>query len=139
MSISLDITFFIQLINFLVSLLIINALIIKPIRSNMARRKALIDADNKDTENFTQRMNAQYAQYEERLGKVRAEIASERERSKNTAEDSARSVINAANDEARGIRQEAAKKVQQESKEALEVLQAKVSGYSKEALSKILA
>lgn len=139
MSISLDITFFIQLVNFLISLLIINALIIKPIRSNMARRKALIDADNKDTENFTQRMNAQYAQYDERIGKVRAEIALERERSKNSAEETARSMINAANDEARGIRQEATQKVQQESKEALEVLQAKVSGYSKDALSKILA
>ena len=64
MSISLDITFFIQLINFFISLLIINSLIIKPIRGVIARRKSIIDADNKDTENFTQRMNTYNLQYE---------------------------------------------------------------------------
>lgn len=139
MSISLDITFFIQLVNFLISLLIINALIIKPIRSNMARRKALIEADNAETENFTKKMNAQYAQYEERIGKVRASIAAERDENKHSAEETARAVLAKANDEARSIRQESAQKVQQESKAALDSLQGNVADFSKEALAKILA
>ena len=53
MSISLDITFIIQLVNFLISVFIINALIIKPIRNNIAQRKAIIDGDKKETEKFT--------------------------------------------------------------------------------------
>lgn len=79
MNISLDVTLFIQLINFFISLLIINYLIIKPIRSNMARRKAIIDADNKDTENFMQSMGIHNLQYEERISSVRAQIAKERD------------------------------------------------------------
>lgn len=139
MSISLDITFFIQLVNFLISLFIINVLIIRPIRSNMARRKAMIDADTESAESFAKKMNAQYAEYEERIAKVRSQIAEQRESVKTSAEESARTALSKANDEARAIRQESAQKIQKESKEALESLQADVSSYSKEALAKILA
>lgn len=139
MSISLDITFFIQLINFFISLLIINSLIIKPIRGVIARRKSIIDADNNDTESFTQKMNAHNLQYEERLQAVRAQIAKERDEYKKGAEDVARGVLGKANDEARAIRQESTQKIQSESQEALQALQANVSAYSNEALAKILA
>ncbi len=136
MNISLDVTLFIQLINFFISLLIINYLIIKPIRSNMARRKAIIDADNKDTENFMQSMGIHNLQYEERISSVRAQIAKERDEYKKNAEEFARGVLGKATDEARAIRQESTQKIQNESSEAL---QADVSSYSKEALAKILA
>lgn len=139
MSISLDVTFFIQLVNFLISLVIINALIIKPIRSNMARRKSMIDSDMQSAEKLAQCIETQNKQYEDRISSVRAEIAKERDSYKNDAEALARSAINAANDEARAIRQESAQKVQNESKEALAGLQDKVASYSKEALAKILA
>ncbi len=132
MNISLDVTLFIQLINFFISLLIINYLIIKPIRSNMARRKAIIDADNKDTENFMQSMGIHNLQYEERISSVRAQIAKERDEYKKNAEEFARGVLGA-------IRQESTQKIQNESSEALQALQADVSSYSKEALAKILA
>ncbi len=139
MSISLDITFFIQLINFFISLLIINSLIIKPIRGVIARRKSIIDADNKDTENFTQRMNTYNLQYEERLQAVRAQMAKERDEYKKSAEDVSRSVLGKASDEARAIRQESTQKIQSESQQALQTLQTNVSAYSREALTKILA
>lgn len=139
MSISLDITFLIQLVNFFISLLIINSLIIKPIRAVIARRKSIIDADNNDTETFTQSMNERNHQYEERLKAVRSKIAEERDACKKSAEDAARSVLGKANDEARGIRQESTQKIQSESQEALQALQANVSAFSKEALAKILA
>jgi F-type H+-transporting ATPase subunit b len=139
MSISLDITFLIQLINFFISLLIIHSLIIKPIRGVIARRKSIIDADNKDTENFTQSMKDHNLQYEERLNAVRSKIAEERDAYKKSAEDAARGVLGKANDEARVIRQESTQKIQSESREALQALQANVSAFSKEALAKILA
>mgnify|MGYP001035622674 CR=1 FL=1 len=139
MSISLDITFLIQLINFFISLFIINSLIIKPIRGVIARRKAIIDADNQDTESFTQKMNAHNLQYEERLQAVRMQMAKERDEYKKNAEDVARGVLGKANDEARAIRQESTQKIQSESQEALQALQANVSSYSQEALAKILA
>lgn len=139
MSISLDVTFFIQLVNFLVSLVIINALIIKPIRSNMARRKSMIDSDMQSAEKLAQCIETQNKQYEDRISFVRAEMAKGCDEYKSNAEALARSTINAANDEARAIRQESAQKVQNESKEALAGLQEKVASYSKEALAKILA
>lgn len=139
MSISLDITFLIQLVNFFISLLIINSLIIKPIRAVIARRKSIIDADNNDTEKFTQSMNDCNLQYEERLKAVRSKMAAERDEYKKSAEDVARGVLGKANDEARAIRQESTQKIQSESREALQALQANVSAFSKEALAKILA
>lgn len=139
MSISLDITFLIQLVNFFISLLIINSLIIKPIRTVIARRKSIIDADNNDTEKFTKSMNDCNLQYEERIRAVRAKMADERDACKKSAEDAARGVLGKANDEARAIRQESTQRIQSESQEALQALQANVSAFSKEALAKILA
>ncbi len=78
-------------------------------------------------------------QYEERLNAVRSKIAEERDAYKKSAEDAARGVLGKANDEARVIRQESTQKIQSESREALQALQANVSAFSKEALAKILA
>lgn len=139
MSISLDITFLIQLVNFLVSLLIINALIIKPIRKNMAQRKAIIDADKKETNDFTSKIEAQQLFYDERLRAVRVEVTKQRESIKLDAEGSAQQKLQQANDKARVLRQESTQKIQGESQEAMSVLQNKISSYTQEALTKILA
>lgn len=139
MSISLDITFLIQLVNFLVSLLIINALIIKPIRKNMAQRKAIIDADKKETNDFTSKIEAQQLLYDERLRAVRVEVTKQRESIKLDAEGSAQQKLQQANDKARVLRQESTQKIQGESQEAMSVLQNKISSYTQEALTKILA
>lgn len=139
MSISLDITFLIQLVNFLVSLLIINALIIKPIRKNMAQRKAIIDADKKETNDFTSKIEAQQLLYNERLRAVRVEVTKQRESIKLDAEGSAQQKLQQANDKARVLRQESTQKIQGESQEAMSVLQNKISSYTQEALTKILA
>ena len=139
MSISLDITFLIQLVNFLVSLLIINALIIKPIRKNMAQRQAIIDADKKETNDFTSKIEAQQHLYDERLRAVRVEVTKQRESIKLDAEGSAQQKLQQANDKARVLRQESTQKIQGESQEAMSVLQNKISSYTQEALTKILA
>lgn len=139
MSISLDITFLIQLVNFLVSLLIINALIIKPIRKNMAQRQAIIDADKKETNDFTSKIEAQQLLYNERLRAVRVEVTKQRESIKLDAEGSAQQKLQQANDKARVLRQESTQKIQGESQEAMSVLQNKISSYTQEALTKILA
>lgn len=139
MSISLDITFLIQLVNFLVSLLIINALIIKPIRKNMAQRQAIIDADKKETNDFTSKIEAQQVLYDERLRAVRVEVTKQRESIKLDAEGSAQQKLQQANDKARVLRQESTQKIQGESQEAMSILQNKISSYTQEALTKILA
>ena len=139
MSISLDITFLIQLVNFLVSLIIINALIIKPIRKNMAQRQAIIDADKKETNDFTSKIEAQQVFYDERLRAVRVEVTKQRESIKLDAEGSAQQKLQQANDKARVLRQESTQKIQGESQEAMSILQNKISSYTQEALTKILA
>lgn len=139
MSISLDITFLIQLVNFLVSLIIINALIIKPIRKNMAQRQAIIDADKKETNDFTSKIEAQQVLYDERLRAVRVEVTKQRESIKLDAEGSAQQKLQQANDKARVLRQESTQKIQGESQEAMSILQNKISSYTQEALTKILA
>ncbi len=139
MSISLDITFLIQLVNFLVSLLIINALIIKPIRKNMAQRQAIIDADKKETNDFASKIEAQQVLYDERLRAVRVEVTKQRESIKLDAEGSAQQKLQQANDKARVLRQESTQKIQGESQEAMSILQNKIASYTQEALTKILA
>ncbi len=138
MSISLDITFIIQLVNFLVSVFIINALIIKPIRTNMAKRKAIVDQDKNAAEKFRSQIETQNLQYDERLNAIRIEIAKQRETIKASAEEVAHSALQEANEKARSLRQDSTQKVQSESREAMNALQNKISAFTEEALTKIL-
>lgn len=138
MSISLDITFIIQLVNFLVSVFIINALIIKPIRTNMAKRKAIVDQDKNAAEKFRSQIETQNLQYDERLNAIRIEIAKQRETIKASAEEVAHSALQEANEKARSLRQDSTQKVQSESREVMNALQNKISAFTEEALTKIL-
>lgn len=62
--IDLNITFFIQCINFLVSLFIINSLIVSPIRGILAKRKAELERIHIEISHIKDEMDALYNSYE---------------------------------------------------------------------------
>ncbi len=88
---------------------------------------------------FTSKIEAQQVFYDERLRAVRVEVTKQRESIKLDAEGSAQQKLQQANDKARVLRQESTQKIQGESQEAMSILQNKISSYTQEALTKILA
>lgn len=69
--IDLDITFFIQLVNFLVTLLVLNLVLFRPIRQVIAKRRALMAEQVADIDIFSTDAAAKLADYEKTLAEAR--------------------------------------------------------------------
>lgn len=136
--ISLDITLLFQLVNFLVSLALLNWLIIGPVRRVMAERRARNDSLRGDTGTLNDDAARKLEVYEARLLQARVEMASAREAAKQAGEKDAQSRLEAAGGDARAIRQEATDRLRHESAEARQHLDGKVSDYARLAVDKLL-
>jgi len=136
--ISIDITLIIQLVNFLVSLWIINYLIVKPIRENLMKRRSMVDVDMNEAKRL--RLNADIAtkEHEEVISKVRIGISLQKHSAKEDAESTAHSIQDESTNQARDIRSEAFAKIREESSLALKDLEAKIPGFTQSALAKVL-
>ena len=136
--INIDITLLIQLVNFLVALAIINYLIIRPVRSVIARRRAQNDELRGSADTIRSEADLKMEGYTARIAKARAEVAAARESIKASAEQTAQARIHAAGEEARAIHRAAADRVQAESAEAQRELDGRVGEFVQVALKSML-
>lgn len=136
--IKIDITFFIQFVNFVVSLGIINYLIIKPVRENLAKRRSLVNADKDSAEALTSSADEKFKSYEERLQKVRSQVADAFVLAKEESEATTLEVLEKANLQAHAVRSEASALREEQSKQAKSSLDERVPQFVETALAKIL-
>lgn len=136
--INIDITLLIQLVNFLVALAIINYLIIRPVRSVIARRRAQNDELRGSADTIRSEADLKMEGYTARIAKARAEVAAARESIKASAEQTAQARMHAAGEEARAIHRAAADRVQAESAEAQRELDGRVGEFVQVALKSML-
>lgn len=136
--INIDITLLIQLVNFLVALAIINYLIIRPVRSVIARRRAQNDELRGAADTLTAEADSKLEGYNSRIEKARAEVTAVRRNMRAAAEKSAQARLNDAGDEARAIHRAAAERVRAESAEARQELDSRVDGFVQVALKTML-
>ena len=136
--INIDITLLIQLVNFLISLAIINYLIIRPIRGVIARRRTDNDELRGRAQNLADEAGLKMEGYTARIAQARAEVASLRDQIKAAAQQSAQARLNAAGEDARVILHVAAERVQQEGEEAQRELDGRVGEFTQVALKAML-
>lgn len=136
--ISIDITLIIQTVNFLVSLWIINHLIIKPVRSNLQKRRSIVNEDVDVAESLRQNAEIAVKERESVLSKVRAEILLQKHTAKEDAEAKATTLLHETTESARVIRSEASVKVREEKELAVKELEAQLPHFTKVALAKVL-
>ncbi len=136
--INIDITLLIQLVNFLVALAIINYLIIRPVRSVIARRRAQNDELRGAADTLVAEADSKLEGYNSRIEKARAEVTAVRRNMRAAAEKSAQTRLNDAGDEARAIHRAAAERVRAESAEARQELDSRVDGFVQVALKTML-
>lgn len=136
--INIDITLLIQLVNFLVALAIINYLIIRPVRSVIARRRAQNDELRGAADTLAAEADSKLEGYNSRIEKARAEVAAARKSMRAAAEKSAQVRLNDAGDEARAIHRSAAERIRAESAEAMQELDSRVDGFVQVALKTML-
>lgn len=136
--INLDITFLFQLVNFLITVALLNWLIIGPVRRIMAERRARNDGLRGDAATLNDEAAGKLEAYESRLLRARADMAAARDAAKQAGEKAAQGRLESAGEEARAILRAASERVHAESLDARRQLDARVGDYARQALDKLL-
>ena len=136
--ITIDITLFIHIINMVVLMLVLNAILYKPVQSILLKRQGKLDSLNKDVEQFEQ--NARHRQKE--VDKKMREASSRAKKALDTARSEAQAVgaekLTAIRAEADGEKEKNLGDIHTQIDAARKELQAGVSDFAGEMAGKIL-
>ncbi|MEG1610567.1 MAG: ATP synthase F0 subunit B [Bilophila sp.] len=136
--IELDITLWFQLANFLVTLVVLNYLLVSPVRNILRQRKEKTVGLVGDIEAFAEQSRKMLDEYEAELARVRAEASARRKQAKAEAEVEERALLSTASKEAHSRLQASQAAVRAEFSSAREALQADMKSFTDAALAKVL-
>ena len=137
-TIAFDVTFFIQLGNFLVTLVVLNYLLIRPVRAHIQKRKDMIAGNLGEIERFTSSAEERLNAYEASLDEARASATRTREALKAEAQQSEHSLIANAQANAQDVIKAAKADAAQQAEAALAVLKKKVPAFADQIVTKVL-
>ena len=136
--INLDATIFIQMANFLITLVVLNYLLIKPVREQIAKRKALTSGYAVDIETFSSKASEKLSEYETALAEARAQAGQARENMKAQGAAQEQEILQAAHADAHGYLQSSRAQTAKEVQAAMKTLLSQVNDLAAKAGAKIL-
>ena len=136
--IDLNITLWFQLVNFLITLVVLNYLLIAPIRKIIRERKQKVEGFSGAIESFAEASPKLLEGYEAELAKARADANLHRKEAKAEAEAEERIILAAAGRDAQASLQATQAAVRAEAEDAHKALQADMKAFTDAALAKIL-
>lgn len=136
--IELNLSFFIQLINFGILVLVLNVFLYKPIRKVLADRRQVIDSACEKAVSVDAEVQAKMAQYEARLHAAKAEANASRAEAMKLAQAEESAVLEKARKQASESLASIREKVAKEAGEARELLKKQAEVLSGDICEKIL-
>ncbi len=136
--INIDISFFIQAINFLVLMFLLNAILYKPVRKLLADRAAEIAGGHEKAAAVDQEVQEKMAQYEAKLRDAKIKATEERGVLKKEAQAYETEVLDQARKEAGESFAAIKEKVGREAAQAKEILKEQARSLSLEICEKVL-
>jgi F-type H+-transporting ATPase subunit b len=133
-----DKTIFIQGVNFLVTIFVLNVLLIKPIRQIISKRKGLMDDQMEKIDSFNANAATKLEDYESQLAAARKEANDIRTSMKQTATAEEQALLSEAGSEAAGTIQSARAEIKAQVKGAMDQLTGDVNKFAEQATGKIL-
>jgi F-type H+-transporting ATPase subunit b len=130
--------FFVQLVNFLVILVLLNIVLVKPVRRMLSKRAETMAAQTSEIEGFTSSADSKIKNYQAVLEGARGEAVNARQALREEGLAKEKSILEDAGTQASGTLKAAQAQVSKESAAALESLLAGVSGMADKAAAKIL-
>ncbi|GAB7081252.1 ATP synthase F0 subunit B [Megalodesulfovibrio paquesii] len=137
--IDFDITFLVQLINFLITLIGLNFLLVKPLRAKLKERADVMAGMLKEAEGFSARAEDKLKNYEEVLAEARKAGTDERLKVKAAAEAEEQTLVQAAVAKAQQELAQARATITKETDAALTALKAQAPALAKKVADKVLA
>ena len=136
--INLDITFFIQIVNFLLLMLVLNFLLYKPLRKILADRAAEIAGGHAKAVEVDRDVQEKMAQYEARLREAKTKASEERGILKKAALAEEAVILDKARSEAGDSVNALKKRVAKEATDARAFLREQIQSLSLEISEKVL-
>ncbi len=137
--IDLDITFFIQLVNFLIIWMVLNLILYRPIRGIIKKRSEYMMGQVGSIEKFNAQAVTKVKDYEAALDAARKVGLDERNRLKVEAQTRESEIVGDAGREAASKISAARAEIESQVKKAMQSLQSEVDRMAKKATDKILA
>ncbi len=136
--IDLDVTLFIQLANFLLTLVVLNFLLIKPVREQIASRNALTADYAASIDQFTSIASEKLSGYEAALAEARSGAAQAREAIKAQGSAKEQELLQNAHSDAQAYLLSSREQTARDAQAAMKTLLSQVNGLAAKAISKIL-
>jgi len=136
--ITLDLAFFIQVINFGILVLLLNVMLYKPLRGILEKRRLELKAASERVAAVDQAVQEKVALYEAGLRAAKAEAASRRAELLKEAQSEESALTEKARNEAAVLLDSVRERIMRESVEARELLRKQLDALSNEICEKIL-
>jgi len=136
--IKLDWTLFLQFANFVILLVVLNALLFKPLRAALAARKATIDGDLAKARALDGEVQTQVAEYEAKLQEARQRGSQERLALRQAALAEETRLLGSANEKASQRLQSLKEQVAAEAETARQGLRAETEALARQVAGKVL-
>ncbi len=135
---SFDITLIIQIVEALILMVILNAILIKPVMKILKEREEKFNTLRGDIEKFTKEAESALQRYHQRLNEARMEAAQKREELKQQGKAEERKIIEAATKEAEQLKQQMLSQLSQQLQQVRQSLQAQVETFATSIAQKLL-
>jgi len=136
--IKLDWTLFLQFANFMILMVVLNALLFKPLRAALQARREAIESSKAKVHDIDEQVQAQIARYEAQLQDARLQGAQERATLRKAGQEEEARILGAANQTAAVKLQTIKEQIQEEAGTARQALRDETEDLAREIAGKVL-
>lgn len=136
--IELDGTLVLQFVNFMILMVVLNALLFKPLRAALKARKETIEGSKAKVQDIDEQVQAQIARYEAQLQEARQQGSQERSALRKTGQQEEVRILGEANRSAAERLQTITAQIQDEANSARQALRGETEALAKEIAGKVL-
>ena len=136
--IKLDWTLFLQFANFMILMVVLNALLFKPLRAALQARREAIESSKAKVHDIDEQVQAQIARYEAQLQEARLQGGQERAALRKTAQEEESRILGEANQKSAEKVQSIKAQIQEEAGAARQALRNETEALAKEIAGKVL-
>ena len=134
----LNITMLFQLVNFFVAIIVLNFLLIRPIREIIKKRNGVISDMTGEADSFESQAAQRLDNYEAELARARQEAGKARAAGREAGQAEQQAIVGNAQQKAREILDETRRKLQDEASVKLAALRDQVGGLSDKLADKLI-
>ncbi|ABC76506.1 ATP synthase B chain, sodium ion specific [Syntrophus aciditrophicus SB] len=138
MTIGLDYTFWIQVVNFLFLIFVLNVLLYKPVMGMLQKRKAQIEASEQEIKELNLTIAQKEARYEEELRLAKSSALEQKKEIVQEGADAAKAILDTARQEAPRMVEQFQEKVAKDVAEAKRVLHEQSEKLAMEIAEKVM-